>query len=47
MREKGLWKKLLSVLFVLGMAVVLLPGMSLTAYADDDPPMHNIRTPQQ
>ena len=38
MREKGLWKKLLSVLFVLGMAVVLLPGMSLTAYADDDPP---------
>ena len=33
MREKGLWKKLLSVLFVLGMAVVLLPGMSMTVNA--------------
>ena len=34
MREKGLWKKLLSVLFVLGMVVVLLPGMSMTVNAN-------------
>ena len=31
-------RKLLSFLLTLAMIVGLMPGMSLTAYADDDPP---------
>ena len=34
MKKKGIWKKLLSVLFALGMAIIFLPGMRVTVKAD-------------
>ena len=36
MEKKGIWKKVLSVLFALGMAIVLLPGMRVTVKADGE-----------
>ncbi len=40
-------KRFLGILLSLALVLGMIPGMSLTAYADDNPPMHNIITPQQ
>ncbi len=40
-------KQFMSILLSLVMALSLMPGMSLTAYADDTLPMQTSRTPQQ
>ncbi len=45
MRQKI--KQLMGILLSISLMLGLMTGLSLTAYADDEPPMHNIRTPQQ